>query len=279
MTSTQPQTTTSTVFVAFLDILGFSDLVKNNSMQFVLDLYNEAIIKVNHHLQEFWQTEEWRDHVKRPKISSLCVSDSIIIYSDGNGLDSFLKIIVYIHSLIGMLIKHGLPVRGALTLGELGIYNDENNKILLGKAIVEAYELEKIQEWCGCIIDDKCYERFGYDYRIKTPLHALLGGFIHMIRYKAPIISKQSKEKSWYVVNWPVTYHEDEHNGANLYHFSRDILINSFSMHGKNISNPRVKSKISNTINFYEYAINARKIISEIPQELTNELMERFKHK
>lgn len=269
------------VFVAFLDILGFSDLVKENDTQYLLNLYKRGIIEVNEILQKFWETDEWREHVKNPKVRSLTVSDSIILYTEGNGLDSFLKIIVYVHSFINYLISEGLPVRGAITFGDFVNISNRNNNILLGRSIVRAFELEKTQEWAGCVIDDICFERFDYDYKLSSPLKALLGDFIQIIRFAVPFKDINTKNlifKEMYVINWPIAYHETIPNVPNFYVMKREVIEPAFSKHKKDVNNVGVKLKIENTLKFYDYSIKRPRRISTIRRELTDELMNRYRH-
>ena len=51
---------------------------------------------------------------------------------------------------VAMAFLHGLPARGAVTLGEC--YVDEDRSIFFGKAFLEAIALEQQQEWIGCSV-------------------------------------------------------------------------------------------------------------------------------
>jgi hypothetical protein len=54
-----------------------------------------------------------------------------------------------LRSLMMVSIEMRIPLRGATAYGE--IVSDEEKRIILGQPIIDAYELEKRQEWIGII--------------------------------------------------------------------------------------------------------------------------------
>lgn len=270
------------VFVAFVDILGFKDLVTKNDTPTLIDLYNRAIIEVNEILQKFWETSEWRAHVRNPKVKSLTISDSMVLYTEGNGLDSFLKIMAYVHAFINYLFAEGLPVRGAISFGDFVKISNTDNNILLGKSIVQAYELEKNQDWAGCVIDEECFKWFDPQCRVNPFLKMVLDNFNPLTSFEVPF--KDSKTgsiitKEMAVINWPVSYHETVSGIPDFYLMRREVVENAFSAHNKDVDDDRIKRKIKNTVDFYNFSIGRQRSITPVPCELTDEIMERYKHK
>jgi hypothetical protein len=54
-----------------------------------------------------------------------------------------------------------MPIRGAITVGNIIVSGD----IVLGKPIVDAYEIEKNQEWIGCTISSQAMRTLSKEAR------------------------------------------------------------------------------------------------------------------
>lgn len=258
MEEISPQPNLQKTFVAFLDILGFKDLVKNNDTEALFSIYNNSIVALNKFLQTEWNGDYRPPHVREPVIKTFIVSDSIVIYSEKNDIASFLKIVSYIHSLIGNLIVEGLPVRGALSFGDFIDFSSIGQNILLGKSIVKSYELEIRQQWAGCVIDDSCFEHFGFDVN-HDPIHPYLKDWHSFIKYDVPLKSggDYSQNSSHYVINWPLVFLEER---MQVRFLSREIVERSFSENGKSISGTEIQQKIKNTLDFCNYSAKNPKL-------------------
>lgn len=239
-------------FVAFLDILGFKDLVKNNDTETLFSIYNKSIVSLNAFLKTEWNSKERPQHVADPIIKTFIVSDSIIIYSEKNDIGSFLKIVAYIHSLISNLIIEGLPVRGALSFGDFIDFSSPGQNILLGKSIVKSYELETRQQWAGCIIDDSCFEHFGFDIN-HDPIHPYLKEWPFFLKYNVPLKNGNgdSVTGSHFVINWPQWYLEEK---GQFNYLTPEFVGDAFAKHGKSISGNGIQQKIKNTVEFCIYS-------------------------
>jgi hypothetical protein len=160
-------------FVAFLDILGFKELVKNNSHSYLIEEFRKFLFlnqyglsngQINNNATN--QDEIFNTDIS--KVNLISISDSIVLYTNDNTIDDFLCIIDAVSTLLNIGIKNGFPLRGGLTYGYFSAMLKENkslnfdysNQILLGKALVEAYIIESKQEWAGCIISDECFKIF-----------------------------------------------------------------------------------------------------------------------
>ena len=124
-------------YVAFLDIMGFANFVKNNTAEHALKYLSNFTI-VNNVFDSL-----------TPNISSTVFSDTIAIYTptlDDLREDTtrYLSFLRYIGALQYQSVTapnlYGMPLRGAITKGE---FYSNNKDILFGKAWVEAYYLEK----------------------------------------------------------------------------------------------------------------------------------------
>ncbi len=123
-------------FVAFIDILGFSEYVINNSenaeliISNVKNIYDKARFKV--------------ESIDEARLSITAFSDSIILSTSRHIIDeddcisSLYDIIWCVKNIFIFLLESGFLVRGAIVRGKL-IHNE---KMLLGPALIEAYRLE-----------------------------------------------------------------------------------------------------------------------------------------
>jgi hypothetical protein len=84
------------------------------------------------------------------------ISDSIIVFSEqleneSNHIDTFANFISFIRRIYSESAKMSLCLRGGISKGQF--YFDEGNQIMFGKALNRAVEIEKTQNWIGCMLD------------------------------------------------------------------------------------------------------------------------------
>jgi hypothetical protein len=130
-------------FVAFIDVLGFSELVLRNNIK-EIESYFSSIAHTLEKLSEFHEENT---------IEYLAISDSIIIFSKDNDLKSFLTMITFVRNIQITLIDDGFLIRGGIALGQACYIKKEN--IIFGKGYIEAYHLEKEAIYPRVIISPK----------------------------------------------------------------------------------------------------------------------------
>ena len=246
-------------FIAYLDILGFKDLVEKNPHEelcflyenFVTQLYN-AIALVEPVVIN-GREEIVFDH---PKITlnSLMISDGIIIWTDDNTIESFIKIALAVRGILHILFKRGLPLRGAIVEGDIkkidkGLLNPTDNSptTLVGLGLVKAYETEAKQDWSGCIVDESCIKT----YKEYHSQNHHISGFADFeksvnqlfIEYEIPMKSGELKKE--YAINWVSFSGTCQINGA--------MIRPMFQQHNKDCKKWDVERKIKNTIDFVEH--------------------------
>ncbi|MFH2045988.1 MAG: hypothetical protein ABIK92_12670 [Pseudomonadota bacterium] len=141
-------------YLLFLDLLGFSKLVENKSPQEVYDVIDSA-------LRSFSRWEELNRQFK-----TIYFSDTFLFYQDPKGYGdwAFLDIYAIGAMLLSALLAKGITARGSITFGEFEVKADSSNKhqLYFGKALIEAYEAERREQWIGITIQPsawKIYER------------------------------------------------------------------------------------------------------------------------
>ena len=85
-------------------------------------------------------------------------SDTIVLISHDDSETSCLKLLVYLRTVIQCLLAAKFPPRGAVSFGEMFV--DINRHMFLGKALVDAYNLEKQQDWIGCALSNSIEAAF-----------------------------------------------------------------------------------------------------------------------
>ncbi len=130
--------------VAFLDVLGFTELIYANNYEKVNDYFNTAIDI----LSEIDKNENISKHI---------ISDSIILFTDIE-FDYFKILLQYIQSIQTQFFLKDIFIRGSISKGE--IYLNDNN-IIAGKGLIKAFNLEKKALYPRVIIDPILISDFG----------------------------------------------------------------------------------------------------------------------
>ncbi len=133
-------------FVAFLDILGFKDMI----MRFEHD----HIYKTLNSLSSLRNTiEQWGapadDISSESLIYTASFSDSIIIFSKNNDFDTFKIFTSNVAYLFSKAIESGIALKGAIAYGQISI--NKSNQIYFGQPIIDAYLLEEEVNYLGLV--------------------------------------------------------------------------------------------------------------------------------
>lgn len=145
-------------FVAFLDVLGFTNLVKNNETSKINTYLNQIEIAISY-LKEV-------SIIDNIDIGYILISDSIIIYIEKKeNVSENIKILKHLCIAIGFLQSYlsyqDIWLRGAISSGE-AYFNQEKNQII-GKAYINAYLLEnELVTNPQVILDNKIIKELGF---------------------------------------------------------------------------------------------------------------------
>jgi len=150
-------------YLLFLDILGFSALVENKSPEEVYNVIDTAI-------HSFSRWEELNQFFK-----TIYFSDTFLFYQEPKGYDNraFLDVYAIGSMLISAMLAQGVPARGSIVFGEFEVKADSNNRhqLYFGKALVEAYKTESIEQWIGITIQPSAWKP--YEERNSGTIRAL----------------------------------------------------------------------------------------------------------
>lgn len=136
--SYKKQEDTAKRFVAFLDIMGFKDRVArtdHNELREQLIGFNAGIIQ---HTRQYDNRIQWA-----------LFSDSIVLFSNDDSLDSLKNIAEVTCSIMRDAISRQIPVKGAIAQGIITC--DVAKQLFFGQALIDAYLLEENIHYYGIL--------------------------------------------------------------------------------------------------------------------------------
>jgi len=179
-------------FVAFIDILGFKDLVMRNSHSYIYDLLNE-ISKLRDLIDNWKDSNDGR--YANAEMYTVSFSDSIVIFSKNDSIENFDLFTYGIKWLFSGAIKKKIPLKGSMAYGEISI--NKSNQIYFGQPIIDAYLLEEEVNYFG-VVAHNSFEKYYYENiensvsnyilsEFKTPLKCGLISHLNLLWFKENI--------------------------------------------------------------------------------------------
>jgi hypothetical protein len=132
-------------FVAFFDIMGFKDYLSRHTHA---EVYNE-MSKISKNINQIYSIKEQKFPLFAGKIHTATFSDSIILFSKDNSIDSFNSFSLITAWLFKSIIKDSFPVKGAIAHGKIVV--NKSNNIYFGQPIIDAYELQEDVNYYGIV--------------------------------------------------------------------------------------------------------------------------------
>lgn len=222
--------------VAVCDILGYSNLVRDHSLQELRDYHVGNILNVikssvpNHgkNITSPTQLELLRTGI----VGHVAFSDTMVIYSLNDDRDGRKNVLDAVYRLL--CIPMNTPYyryRVGISYGEM--YVDRENGIYIGKALIEAHDIEVLQEWSGAALTESAANMFR-DY---FPENSIL------VDYNVPI--KGDTTKILTVVNWTLANHKIAPAKRNwMWRVEEGQRVSCYK-------NPEFERKIRNTETFH----------------------------
>lgn len=138
-------TSTCKRFVAYLDIMGFQDMVFRESHEEVLETMEKfrlPIKKLKKEAKERLQgsASGW-DLFENTVIKPVIFSDSVLLFSSDDSLGSVENIVWQVRSVLSHALLNGIPIKGAIAYGEQTA--DFGKSLYFGKPLIDAWELQK----------------------------------------------------------------------------------------------------------------------------------------
>ena len=220
-------------FVAFLDILGFKDMVMRNSHEEIYQTLNQ--ISKSKKLIEAAATE-LGDLFGDAEVYVVSFSDSIVIFSKNDDIENFHYFLLATRWLFTEAINKQIPIKGAIAHGEISLNKAE--QIYFGQPIIDAYLMEEDVNYMG-VVAHNSVDR--YISKVKNGKH-LERIFKILFEEKTPLKCGLLTHTN---LNWFHLIKKDEE--SDNIQFVKDS-INLF----KNSSSGTARKYIDNTISLFE---------------------------
>lgn len=129
-------------WVAVFDILGFKNMIRDTDRDFPRAILTSKIEELLESLNTETKHEGNLEH--------FTFSDTIVISAQDLRGSSYPWFLHQCKNLITKSIYIRLPLRGAISAGT--IFTDDEHRIFMGSAFIEAYEYCEDQDWIGLLI-------------------------------------------------------------------------------------------------------------------------------
>lgn len=251
-------------YFAFLDILGFKSLVQKNAHTTLVELYDKLFtaqtIAVADNLKKLFQRQQERkgEDYTDAGLRMVNISDSILIWTQHGQPSALFEIVYAVSSLLGISLVQGLPLRGCITRQSFTVIEKNGVVSVIGRGLVHAYEMENIQQWAGCIVDEEIInyfrgiEKHFFNREAPSPIERDRMVYEYDIPIKNPKTS-DAEVKKGYAVNWSEPVITD------------DMIRSAFEAHNKKDERPGsdTPDKINNTIAFHHFCLDKQKQLQE----------------
>ena len=225
--------------VAVCDILGSSNLVKSSSLMELKDFHlkniNIILKSTIPHFGEIIESPRPEEVFQNGLVGYTIFSDTIIFYSLSDDRDGYRNVLNAVYRLIAMpMFTPIYKYRVGISYGEF--YHNQKENIYIGKALVDANDLEKVQQWSGAALTEEAGNKFKDNY----PENSML------VNYDVPVkLSSENTHKKCSVVNWTLANHDViRENQSWMYREENNSKVHS-------CSNKDVEQKILNTEKFH----------------------------
>lgn len=243
-------------FIAFLDILGFTQFTQNSTLD---EVYNEiqnmfAAARTSR-VEGNFRIGNTNNPITLSNLMYLAISDSIIVFQEVIPLidteeelkwkeETFGEFILGLEELYREAFRRKIFLRGGISYGEAIISLDSENKeiIILGSPYIEAVKMEEIQSWMG------------------LAFHPSMGEFLNKTNYRSALVEYNIPVKKEYItlgipsftIGWV-----DSNNAEDRYIFKEWVT-----------ENDRQDEIKINTLKFFEYCIKREPRVYNIGVDL-----------
>lgn len=274
--------TRESCFFAYLDILGFKDIVKQSSLNQLKGIVNDFTIKCADAIDKSRSIGSAKVKLGS-SINVRIVSDSIYVWTENDDrLKQFDDLLDIVNAMIASGFQQGLSLRGVVTFGELFLGNiriPENISLdfsfdigaVYGRALVEAYTLESQMNWSGVLLTPNAWAKVEDEFeKVKefkdcTAMRSgniklatdLFNHFPHLLWYDIPF--KNGKSRKAIAFNWNYKPSVD---------LSSEIIREAFTKRCNSVDDS-VRVKLNETIRFYKYT---QRVAELCDHGLTNRL-------
>jgi len=160
-------------WVAHFDILGFKSMIEHEDQSLALKILksklDEVIVKLKSEIESKDECVDFQFY-----------ADTFIFYSKSEKINDYPLLVRACKNFINECIYRRLPVRGAISYGEL-IFG-HNRKIIIGSAFLESYVYGEDQNWIGLILTPSASSQL-IDHNLLPIRHGFINRDIPMRKF------------------------------------------------------------------------------------------------
>jgi len=183
VTTTDTQDQPALGAFGIFDILGFRHRLKSMPLTALRDRVVGALVSAAHSAEQIVNRDLSRASFSAmEKLRWACFSDTVILWlptGKRTPSDTVESLVYTSQLLLARTMWLKVPLRGAIAYGECVVSQDP--VYYLGKPVLEAYDMEKAQEWAGAVLaqsasgqlDSGCSRTVTYDVPTKTGMQSL----------------------------------------------------------------------------------------------------------
>mgnify|MGYP001262162001 CR=1 FL=1 len=219
-------------YVAFLDVLGFKNMVKHSD-DFKLTKYFEEVEET---------LRELKGRSSKKDIGYIIISDSIILTikkaanADDN-LEKLRQLCISVSKIQKRLALSNIWLRGAIATGNT--YFDDNNNQIVGPAYIDAYLLEEeLAKYPRVILDNRIFKDLnfetGYDFIRGINKYDQNCDIVLYDWSKSEMVSKHMLEQDvMFFIDYFETIPSNEAEFTRIYDNIRENLFADTRLHSK----------------------------------------------
>lgn len=145
-------------YVAFLDIMGFKDMVARNSNNYVYNIMRKVVEAAQVSAERFGIDDSSDKIIDNVRVTTY--SDSIMIYSRNASPKSLYNFNAVSAAIYEELLINEIPFKGAVAFGLMTL--DFNSSIYFGQPLIDAYLLQEELLFYGIVVHASAEMNKGY---------------------------------------------------------------------------------------------------------------------
>lgn len=153
-------------YVAFIDIMGFKDMLLRATHNEIYEMMKEIDKKIKSNADIPW------GKTKEKLVKATTYSDSIMIYSKDDSSNSLHSFRCTVAGLTSDLLRLAIPHKGAVAFGMMTL--DTDNSIYFGQPLIDAYLLQEELYFYGVV----AHATFEQELSIKEMGNALIANYL-----------------------------------------------------------------------------------------------------
>ncbi len=207
----------SSVFIGIVDILGYTNAEcridqygSDASSQILKDMYNSLDTRV--------------ENYKNENVHWMRYGDGYVFYSETNDIEFLATMIKNAINLLGLSLSQSIPLRIAITQGNIKIIepDDKVGLTITGAVWNELQKLEKSLDWMGGMLYLPNYDNHHHQMikQLISTTHLIIQQSSCPVKaqnFIAPFkeANSYSKERVWFL-NWHKVFHQQNNENYNL---------------------------------------------------------------